>query len=266
MLSDFHVHTCFSADSDCPPIEQAARAAALGMEEMCVTDHIDAGQVTEEGRVFEFDPDDYLAQMRRLREEFSDRFTLRIGVELGLDPDHEETVRSFPGRAPFDYVIGSVHVVDGMDPYYPHYFEVYPDEAGIRRYFEVCLDCVRRFEDYDCFGHLDYILRYAPRLPADYPDAWRELTDPILRRLAETGHGLEFNTASLRRGMVFGNPHPQLLSRYRELGGEILCVGSDAHRSRDLGADFGRAREILLACGFRYYTTFAERKPLFHRL
>ena len=90
--------------------------------------------------------------------------------------------------------------------------------------------------------------------------------DAILEALIEKGKGLELNTGGLRSGLRDVNPCADVLKRYRELGGEILTVGSDSHSDSHISFEFEKACELLKECGFRYYTVFEKRSPEFRRL
>ncbi len=78
--------------------------------------------------------------------------------------------------------------------------------------------------------------------------------------------GIELNTAALAKGMKEPNPCTDVLKRYRELGGEIVTIGSDAHKPEQIAFAFDRAARILISCGFKYYTTFENRSPSFEKL
>ena len=120
------------------------------------------------------------------------------------------------------------------------------------------LDC------FDSYGHLDYVVRYGPARNLNYSyEAYQDLIDPILKTLIEKGKGLECNTGGLRYGLGHPNPCEDILRRYRQLGGEILTIGSDAHSPEQVGYGFQTASRLLAACGFRYYTVFHRRKPEF---
>ena len=115
------------------------------------------------------------------------------------------------------------------------------------------------------YGHLDYAVRYSPEKSYN-PVDFREIIDEILRKIVSLGKGIEINTAGLRKGLSHANPHPFILKRYRELGGEIITVGSDAHNTADIAADFDLAESFLKDAGFEFYTVFRQRKPHFVRL
>ena len=98
---------------------------------------------------------------------------------------------------------------------------------------------------------------------SDYADVF----EAILKTIIEHGKGIEINTGSLYKNMTYAHPHPSILKLYKELGGEIITVGSDAHIPKYIGYDFETyARDILTATGFRYYCTFEQMKPVFHKL
>lgn len=188
-----------------------------------------------------------------------------FGVELGLMDYLAPRLREYVSGWDFDFIIGSSHLVDGVDPYYPEYFSKHGDYNGILRYFESILANIRAFDDFDVYGHLDYVVRYSGAKnyhPADFA----ELLDEILKTLISMGKGIELNTAGLKYGLEFAHPHPELLKRYRELGGEIITVGSDGHKAEHYAWDFDRAGDILRNAGFGYYTVFRGRKPQFVKI
>ena len=111
------------------------------------------------------------------------------------------------------------------------------------------------------------MVRYGPDKDQGYSyDGYREVIDQILEALIEGGKGLEVNTGGLKSGLSDLHPCTDILKRYRQLGGEIVTVGSDAHNAQSMAADFDRAGKVLLDCGFRYYTIFEKRTPEFRRI
>lgn len=261
MLPDFHIHTSFSQDSSAPAHAQIERCMALGMEELCITDHHDYATGMEE-ELFLLDFPSYLSGLSRLRDEYSGRIRVNIGVELGLQVRIREYLGRLASTLDVDYIIGSSHFIDQMDPYYPSFFEGRSEREAYERYFEVSLQRVRALDCFDSFGHLDYVVRYGPDTNRNYSyAAYRDYIDPILRTLVEKGKALECNTAGFKYGLGHPNPTEDILRRYRELGGEQVTLGSDAHAPEHIGYSFGQAREILLDCGFRFLTVYRQRKP-----
>ena len=268
MKSDFHMHTNFSTDSDSAPEQMIEGAIQKGLQTICFTDHYDK-DYPKQGDTLEFylDTASYYQKMKDLQERYQDKIEIRIGVELGLQPHLGEYYKNYVTQYPFDFVIGSVHVVDKCDPYYGKLFDGRSDEETYRRCFEVMLEDVKRNSDFDVLGHMDYVVRYGKAGVLGYSyRAYADIVDEILKYIIEHGKGIEFNTSGYKYGLGFGHPHPDILKRYRELGGEIITVGSDGHKPEHIAYDFHKVSDILRACGFENYTEFKQRKPIFRQL
>ena len=267
MKADFHIHSSFSGDCDTPPEEMIQAGIRQGLSILCFTEHLDADYPPYPDISFELDTPAYLQSIRSLQDKWKGQLDIRIGTELGLQPHLGSFYRSYVNQYPFDFVIGSTHLVDQFDPYYPEFWEIYSARDGICRYLETNLKNIQAFDDFDVYGHLDYIMRYAPMEPRKfrYSD-YANLTDEILKLLIEKGKGIEINTGGFKAGLGVPNPCPDILRRYRELGGEIITTGSDAHFPHYAGYFFDEAQEILRSCGFRYFTVYKERKPSFVKL
>lgn len=265
-IYDCHLHTEFSADSETPVRDQLEKAISLGMKEICITDHHDPGS--------EFCPDDftldipsYIEALRKIRDEYAGRIRLNVGIELGLQNHVADYLHNF-GKTwgkEFDFVIGSSHFVDRMDPYDRIYWDHFGDEKkGFRAFFEISLKRVQNFcntDIFDTFAHLDFAVRYAPHKNQFY--SWKEYESyirPLLKLLIENGKCLECNTGGIRYGLGDTNPCAGIFRLYKELGGELITIGSDAHTPENLGIGFDYCREMLKDCGFHYYAVFHERK------
>ena len=157
----------------------------------------------------------------------------------------------------FDFIIASSHICNGKDPYYPPFYEGRSEEEAYREYFASIIDNIKKFKNFDVYGHLDYVVRYGPNMDAEYTyEKYRDLLDEILKLLIEEEKGIEINTGGVKRGLKDLHPCTEIVKRYRELGGEIITIGSDAHSPEAITAHFDRAANMLQECGFKYYTTF----------
>lgn len=262
MLADMHMHTEFSQDSCAKMDSMAEKAIAMGIDTICFTDHID-WDFPEKNLIFDYDVDVYQKEIERTKEKYKGRLEILMGVELGMQPHLGARYQAFLKKYPFDFVIGSTHLVNNQDPYYGKIFEVLSDAKAYRLYFEEILANVKAFHDFDSLGHLDYVVRYGTNKAKDY--SYKEnadVIDAILKELIAHGKALEVNTAGYRK-LGFPNPHPDVIRRYRELGGEMITIGADAHKPSHIGNDFKRVRELLIDCGFMHYTQFRQRKPRF---
>ncbi len=266
ILADYHIHSYFSGDSE-ETFEEIVKASVLaGLKEICITDHQDFGFMAD-GILFELEVDEYYQALCRVSEQYADTLTVKIGVETGLEPDKSQMLHQFANAHEFDFVIGSTHLVDGMDPYYPEFFQGKTDEQAFARYFESILESLDVCSDFDVYGHIDYIVRYSPNKARNYSyEKYHDMIDAILRKLIHMGKGIEVNTCGYRYGLGFPNPCKEIVRRYHELGGEIITVGSDAHVAQDIGYDFKKVEQLLSECGFDYYTVFSKRVPAFVKL
>jgi histidinol-phosphatase (PHP family) len=244
------------------------QALSLGLEHLCFTEHEDIAYPDVDGtgvNCFRVDVSAYREHLLTMREKYNDRIQIYFGAELGLQHEIPEAVNAFPKRADFDFIIGSTHIVNGIDPYYPPYFEGRDEADAYMEYFLCTLQNVKAFRDFDVLGHLDYIVRYGPTKDKHYTyGRYQEVLDEIIKTIVEKGIGLEINTGGYqRKGLRELHPSKAILTRYHELGGEIVTIGSDAHKLRDMGAAFHVAADLLEACGYRHYTIFKQRKPIF---
>ena len=258
--ADYHVHSYFSSDSDTPLCDIIRTAISKGFDTLCLTDHHDIDfPVLENGMDFE--------ELTALRQQYADRIDLRIGVEMGLMPHIGQAVSDFVHAYPYDFVIGSSHLVDRVDPYYPAYWENTSEIEGYRRYFKTILDNTAVIHDYDVYGHLDYVVRYGPTKNANFHfQDYADIFETALKQIIADGKGIEINTAGLYKGLGYPHPHRDILRLYKELGGEIITIGSDGHITDHIGYGFDIAEQYLLDAGFRYYTIFRNRKPEFRKL
>ena len=274
--ADMHMHTWFSTDSEACPRDMADEAVRKGLKTICFTDHFDKDDL-EWGEEGIFDVDAYFVEMQKLQEEYAGKLNIRIGIELGLRTYLKDYYEELTKKYPFDFVIGSVHNVpykkdaEGnilyTDPAAEKLFTDRTDKEAYRLMMETTLENVRTSDCFQTLGHLDYVVRYGKSREKEYSYTdYADIIDEILKLLIEKEKGLEVNSAGLKYGLPFAHPHPDVLKRFRELGGEIITIGADAHKPEHIAYDFAKAEEILKSCGFKYYTEFFEQKPVFKQL
>ncbi len=243
---------------------------ALGLDQMCFTEHMDfefpVTEAVPKG-FFELNTDSYLFDLIKYREKYRQQIKILFGVELGLQAHLIEPQIDFCGSKPFDFIIGSSHLAHTLDPYNANYWEGRTEEQAYRDYFVAVLENLEDTVDIDTYGHLDYIVRYGKTKDTEFTyQKYADELEQILDLLVQKGIGLEINTAGIRYGLKDLHPCREILTRYREKGGHIITVGSDAHKPEDLCRGFDRAEEFLKECGFRYYAVFEKRNPEFYKL
>jgi len=257
-------------DSESPVRDMIEGAIEKGLERIYITDHYDEDYPTlhtAPDYVQIFDLEEYYKEITPLKEEYTGRIDVYIGVEFGLQPHLGDFYRDLVKKYSFEFIVGALHVIDGDDPYARRIFDGKTDEEVYRRMFEETLLCVKNCQDFDVLGHLDYVVRYGHEGEKSYSyERFATEIDGILRALIERGKGLEVNTSGFKYGLPFPHPTFDVIKRYRELGGEIITIGSDGHSPNQIAYDFHKIPGILEEAGFKYYTEFRERKPYFVKI
>lgn len=270
IIADCHLHSHNSADSEASMEEMILAGINAGLDTICFTEHNDFDMP----QLPDFRPEDwvlntdsYLYELLSYKEKYQDKIRILFGVEIGFQESCMRQDAVYAKSHEFDFIIGSTHIVRGMDPYYPQFFEGRNPEEAYHEYFEDELKNIKKHSNFDVYGHLDYVVRYGsdPALPYDF-DRHAEVLDEILKALIDKEKGIELNTGGIKKGMKEFHPCMKVLKRYRELGGEIITIGSDAHKPENVGEYFDRACEALKEAGFKYYCIFEKRTPEFHRL
>lgn len=263
MFWDQHMHCNFSGDSDALPEDMIKAGIAHGLSGICFTDHLDY-DYPEEPNIFLLDFDNYFKVLPDLRKKYADKISVNIGIELGLQPQAAGQNLAVAEKYPFDFIIGSSHVVNHMDPYYPEFFAGRDEDAAYMEYFESVLENINSGVDFDVYGHIDYVVRYGPNKNAFYTyEKFKDIIDEILTQLISKGKGIEVNTGGFKYGLGHPNPTEDIIKRYHELGGEIITMGADAHVPEYVAYEFDKTAQIIKKCGFKYYTVFKNRKAEF---
>lgn len=260
MLINDHFHSICSFDAEFSLWEMCAAAKNAGVTELCLTDHCDL--IDEWGKPcdsFSWEAED--RQLREAREKTG--LTVRRGIELGqaiLRPEAAERVLREPG---IDFVLGSMHnTLEGQDFYYMDL----SSREDCDRYAEEYLQALLKLSETDWFdslAHLSYPLRYMRKYQGESYDlhGFDDLIYEILKRLVERGKALELNVSGYRNN--FGEPMaaPYMLKMYRQLGGDLITIGTDAHEPRHMAEGLEEGMALLKSCGFRYVTRYKDRKP-----
>ena len=261
-MFDYHMHSRVSFDGQSDAIDMALAAKERGLKEICFTDHIDH-EINVEKEIMVFDQKIYNETYDSLEVP---GLKIRRGVEYGLKVGCTQQIREDLKRYPFDFVLGSVHFVKEEDVYLEPYWVGKNQEEAYREFMEETLLCVREHDDFDVLGHLTFISkgRANPTKALLRYEDHREIADEILRELARKGKGMEINTSGVDRCGGF-LPTADFFRRFKELGGEIVTIGSDTHNVERVGQYSREACEIMKEI-FGYVCTFENRQPIFHKL
>lgn len=261
-MFDYHLHSRVSFDSGCAPNDVVTTAEKIGLKEICFTDHYDFNDI-HKGKRNLFTIQDYRAAYDSV---VSEKLKIRHGVEFGLTTWNQKELNDLLSLYDFDFVIGSVHYVGGYDPYYQEFWVHNDINTAFQKYLLQTLECVKSQNNFDVLGHLNYVcksLHNPTRKPLHYKN-YSDICDEIMKTLAQNGKGIEINTSGIDRVGDF-LPSFDFIKRFRELGGEIVTVGSDAHEASQVGKHISGALQIAKDI-FGYACTFEKRKAIFHKL
>lgn len=266
-LADYHTHSLCSPDSDAPMLGMAKAAHEYGLTAICLTDHCDLLGYDTGKPELEYDWDAVVKERKTMLDAYGARLDLPMGLEFGMGhvfPEAAEKILSQPG---LDFVIGSCHNMSpeagGIDFCLQDYTTLDDCYAKLDNYFDSMLKMAAAGY-YDVIGHIIYPLRY---MKGNYPTppSVTRYTDHIvemMRLAVESGKGIEINTW---KGQTLREWEP-ILKLYKQVHGEIITVGSDAHAPGPVGKGVKEAYQLMQDCGFRYTAVYHERKPDMIRL
>ena len=153
------------------------------------------------------------------------------------------------------------------DPYETEFWEGRTVENICEKYFRTIIDNTAAYKNFDTYAHIDYLIRYAPEKNKGYTyKKHADILDMALKTIINNNLALEVNTAGYKYGLGQPNPQADILSRYLELGGEMITIGSDAECCSDIGCDIQAGLELLKSVGFKYFTVYKNRQPVMLRL
>lgn len=279
MYADYHLHTYYSDDSDYPMEQLVCDAITSGLSEICFTDHVDYGvkaDWTDQSDLYQPEKKKnlpimnvkypaYHAEISRLQKQYAGKIVIREGMEFGIQEHTISQYQKLFSSYPFDFIILSCHQVENKEFWSQDFQKGRTQEEYNQKYYEEILHVIRKYKDYSVLGHLDMITRYD--LMGIYPfEKTRDIITEILKQVIKDGKGIEVNTSCHRYGLTDLTPSKNILRLYKELGGEIITIGSDTHKPEHLAAYIPETLKELKGLGFSSICTFQNMKPIFHPL
>lgn len=261
-MFDFHMHSSFSADCSVPMEDMVKGAIQKGMKTICFTEHIDY-EYPDETITFDIDYTAYSNEINKLREQYGKDITITKGIEIGLQPHLLDRYEQLIASNPFEFAILSLHTVERKALHYGELFIGKTTEEAFQAYYDELLHCVKNFNAYSILGHIDLIKRYSTETVKEpFHDVLKEIFSIIIPQ----GKGIEINTSGVRYGMTSNLPSRDILELYKAAGGEIITLGSDAHKPEDIGFQFKESIHLLQDIGFQYVATYENDQPIFHKI
>ena len=259
---DFHVHSHFSEDSDTPMDNMVKAAIREDVREICFTEHIDK-DYPDKRFTFDLDLEGYGRELAAMKERYEGQIKIHKGVELGVQPHVLDDYKTLLQQEPFDFVICSLHAAKGLDLHNGDFFTGKELDQAYAEYYEEFLRCLGAFDQYSVLGHLDLVTRYRYEEGADLH---LEIIEEIFKKIIPEGKGIEVNTSGYYYGLSRALPGREILQLYKDMNGEIITFGSDAHFPSRIAEAFDETMDLLKTIGFRYIATFEEMEPVFHKI
>jgi len=261
-MYDYHTHTAFSDDCDVSMNDMIQGAIKAGITELAITDHHDPGYEDPEFP-FQLDSKSYFRALLDAEKIYGDRIKLIKGMVIGIMDALLDECNRYVNEFPYDFIIGSFHCLK-KDDLYRYDFSSVDRPSKLEEFYIYVNKCFKEFKNYDIAGHLTIIDRYIGEI-YDY-EPYMDIIEDTLKTIIYDGKGIEINTSSFKYKTGIWLPRKEVLSLYRQLGGEILTFGSDSHQPEYFRYHFSEAHEFARSLGFKYQCTFKDRKPEFHKL
>ena len=266
MLCDCHLHTSNSFDAENSLKEMCESAIKKGINIIAVTDHLEVPEILLGDKSQYGDMVKQIKQsaldVDECREFFKDKIQIIKGVELGEPMHNSECTEKAMTIADYDFILASVHNLKGYEDFYFLEYNENNVYQLLDLYFDEIFDTAQN-ADFDSLAHLTYPLRYIAERTNIKIDLRRysEIIDNIFKTLIKRKKALEINTSGLFKPIGTTLPDKFLIERFKNLGGEYITIGSDAHNIQNVGAGIEKGIEIAKECGFNHYTIFENRKP-----
>ncbi len=263
MIADCHNHSIQSPDGENTVKEMAQRAVELGIEHYTITDHLEINKFYDEEFLYEEPVRESSILVPQVIREFEGKLDMHYGVELGQPLHDMKLTERMLDSYDYEFIIGSCHMVKGWDDFYYLDYQKTDPYYLLGLYFDEVLQ-MAEWGRFDVLGHLTYPLRY---IQGDFGikidmSRYENIIEEIFRTLVKNGMGIEINSSGLRQNIGVTMPDEHYVSLYKKCGGEIITVGSDAHRTNDLGKGIRESIALAKKCGFDKIYYYKNRKPV----
>lgn len=269
MLIDYHVHNRFSSDSTQNTSDIAKRAISLGISEICITNHVETFPPEDgEGNFSYKEASKRFAEakkdIQKIQKEFPD-LSIKFGVELEYVKEWMSEMKRFVDDMDFDFMIGSVHDVEGhlisSSKYCHEFYKSNPESYTYTKYFEYLYRMVE-WGQFSVVGHFDICKKGGVNFYGPFePEKHKDHIMPILELMKKKGIGIELNTSGLRYACKEIFPHPTILKWCKEVGVEHYTISSDAHLTEEVGKNLDKAISLLKDVGIKTISTYEKGVP-----
>ena len=287
MYADYHLHCEYSDDSNEPMENQIQEAITLGLDEMCFTDHVDYGikrdwddpegiiirHAIEHGKEVDLDLANvnypkYFEALNMYQKKYASSISIKKGLEFGIQSitvdAYEKLYASY--QDDLDFILFSMHQVNNLEFWTQDFQKGKTQKEYNDEYYKEIYQTMQMFHHYSCLAHLDLMARYDEN--GIYPfENEKDIIAEILKYAIRDGKGIEINTSSWKYGLKDTQPSRAILKLYKDLGGKIITVGSDAHETKYLASHIKDAYAILKnEIGINEICTFDHMQPIFQKI
>lgn len=260
-IIDMHTHTDNSFDGNHSPVYLCEAACNKGLKAIAFTDHCEVDAFDSDG---ERNVRQAFFEIAKARSAFTGKLLVLNGIELGQPAYDIDTAEKILSSQKFDIVIGSVHNLRGrQDFYFIEDFSKIDINSTMKEYFSEILTMLE-WGNFDVLAHLTYPFRYLyakNNIRVDINE-YKTQVDDILKLAAEKNIALEINSAGLRQPVNRLSPEIDTVKRFKELGGKLISVGSDAHYAQHIAVGIKDALAVAKEAGFDCVTLFQKRQPV----
>ncbi len=287
MYADYHLHCEYSDDSNEPMENQIQEAITLGLDEMCFTDHVDYGikrdwddpegiiirHAIEHGKEVDLvlanvNYPKYFEALNMYQKKYASSISIKKGLEFGIQSITVDAYGKLYAsyQDDLDFILFSMHQVNNLEFWTQDFQKEKTQKQYNDEYYKEIYQTMQIFHHYSCLAHLDLLARYDEN--GIYPfENEKDIIAEILKYAIRDGKGIEINTSSWKYGLKDTQPSRAILKLYKDLGGKIITVGSDAHETKYLASHIKDAYAILKnEIGINEICTFDHMQPIFHKI
>jgi len=261
-MIDAHNHTFFSEDCEASLDSMIESAITKGIKHYTITDHLDL-DYQDKRFTFDLNHQERRIAITAAQRKYKDIINIYYGLECGVQPHIIKEAEEVIIKEAFDFVIASMHTTHKKDLYTQDFYQGLTPLEAYRAYIKEFTLCLNMMNHYSVVGHLDIVKRYDTALhPVSLDDVKEEIVE-LLKVVIKKGKGIEINTSGYRDAFNHAFPHPQILIWYKELGGDLITIGSDAHFPDRIAQFYPQALECLQSLGFKRIAVFKSMNPTF---
>lgn len=260
-ILDMHTHTDNSFDGHHSVMFMCESAVAKNLRAIAFTDHIEMDFFKEKS--FDRTALQSFIDITKARSTFEGTLIVCVGIELGEATYNIKDSEDLLSKMKYDFVVASIHNLRNMEDFSCLDYKKYDIDKLLNKYFDDIIE-LSAWGKFDSLAHMTYPLRYISgvhKIPVDI-SKYQSKIDEALSLLAENDKALEINTSGLRQALGTTMPDESYVKRFKQLGGKMITIGSDAHYAEYIGSGIDTGMQIAKRCGFDCVTLFQNRQPI----